>query len=180
MSHLEIRRGINSHFLHKQETHSLLQKFCGRNYNKYLYLDQTCKHHNLTISSLWWIRFEFWLWTNQRTHVRIVAEMLQNVGGDSGAVTETAENGCGDSGKQQRKRQRWKHMSFCLMIQDLMPKYPHTEALKACERLKTFGKEESISPSPATEKPPKLSEPPSHNTSTSTISFTLRQRNRWI
>ena len=63
--------------------------------------------------------------TNQSMHVRIMAEMVENVGGDGGAVTETAENGCGDDGKRRRKRHRWKHMSFCLMMQDLKPKYPH-------------------------------------------------------
>lgn len=44
--------------------------------------------------------------TNQSMHVRIMAEMVENVGGDGGAVTETAENGCGDDGKRRRKRHR--------------------------------------------------------------------------
>ena len=46
-------------------------------------------------------------------------------------VVETMENGGGYTIDG-------KHMSFCLIIQDLMPKNPHTKALKACERLKKF------------------------------------------
>lgn len=108
-----------------------LWEFCRRNYNKYLYLDQNCKYHNLTISTLWRVRFEFRLWTNQRIQVKIVAEMLENVGGDTVRwqrrrimVVETMENGGGYTIDG-------KHMS-------LMPKNPHTKALKACERLKKF------------------------------------------